>query len=344
MSNPLPGRNKAWTRREFVGGAALALTGGALAAAFPTVTRVAQAQQAPAAPVEFRSKGLRCRGLKFLPEGLRSGEKRPAIVLAHGFSAVKEMYFTHYAAEFGKAGFVAVVFDYRFQGESEGEPRGQIFPWEQIEDFRNAITFAQIQPEVDADRIGIFGSSYSGGHVICIGALDRRVKCVACQVPLIDGWANAQAINPRAALAGFLKFLEGDRVERYKSGKVNYLPVVAEDNNAVLNTSDSYQWFTETAKKMAPRWENRVTVESLEKFLEYSPAVFLPRVSPTPLLMMVAEHDILTPTDLAISAFESAREPKRLVVLPGGHFDAYVKGFPISSGNAVQWFKQWLMA
>jgi acetyl esterase/lipase len=236
-----------------------------------------------------------------------------------------------------------VLFDYRYQGASQGEPRGQIFPWEQIEDFRNAITFASMEPEADPERIGIFGSSYSGGHVICIGALDRRVKCVASQVPLIDGWANAQAINTRVNLAGFLKYLQADRVERYKTGKVSYLPVVAADNNAVLNTSDSYQWFTETAKAMAPRWENRVTVESLEKFIEYTPGVFLPRISPTPFLMMVSENDILTPTDIAVSAFETAREPKKLVILPGGHFDAYVKGFPISSGNATAWFKQHLL-
>ena len=292
--------------------------------------------------IEFRSKGLRCRGLKYLPADLRAGEKRPCIVLAHGFSAVKEMYFTDYATTFSKAGFVAVVFDSRYQGESEGEPRGQIFPWEQIEDFRNAITFAQMQPEVNADKIGMFGSSYSGGHVICLGALDRRIKVVACQVPLIDGWANFQAIVPRAAGAGMLKALEADRVERYKSGAVNYLPVVAADNNAVLNTSDSYQWFTETHKSRAPRWENRTTIESIEKFIEYSPAVYLPRVSPTPFLMMVAENDILTPTDLATAGFAKAHEPKKLVVLPGGHFDAYVSGFSLSSGSALSWFKQWL--
>lgn len=330
-----------FTRRDFV----KMVTAGALAAGAAGVGSSASAQTPEGAQrIEFMSKGLRCRGLKYVPAGLKAGEKRPCIVLAHGFSAVKEMYFTDYAEAFSKAGFVAVVFDYRFLGESEGEPRGQIFPWEQIEDFRNAITFAQTQPEVDGEKIGVFGSSYSGGHVICVGALDRRVKCVAGQVPLIDGYANFQAIVPRAAGAGMMKFLEADRIERYKSGKVNYLPVVAPDNNAVLNTSDSHEWFTQTHQKKAPRWENRVTVESVEKFIEYSPAVFLPRLSPTPFLMMVAENDILTPTDIAIQGFELAREPKKLVILPGGHFDAYVKGFAVSSGNAIDWYKRWLMA
>lgn len=330
--------NETLSRRDFVKAAAAT----ALVASVANVVGSAQAADGGQS-IEFMSKGLRCKGLKFLPADLKGGEKRPCIVLAHGFSAVKEMYFTDYAQAFANAGFVAIVFDYRFQGESEGEPRGQIFPWEQIEDFRNAITFAQTQPEVNAEKIGVFGSSYSGGHVICLGALDRRIKAVASQVPLVDGWTNFQAIVPRAAGAGMLKYLEGDRIERFKSGKVNYLPVVAEDNNAVLNTSDSFKWFTETGKKKAPRWENRVTVESIEKFIEYSPATYIARIAPTPFLMMVAENDVLTPTDVAINAFENAREPKKLVILPGGHFDAYVSGFAQSSGSAISWYKQWLM-
>ncbi len=296
-----------------------------------------------AQPIEFLSEGLRCRGLKYLPPGHRPGERHPCIVLAHGFSAVKEMYFTDYAQAFSEAGFAAIVFDYRFQGESEGEPRGRIFPWEQIEDFRNAISFAQGQADVKADAIGMFGSSYSGGHAICLAALDRRLRCVACQVPLIDGWTNFQAIVPRAAGAQMLKALEQDRVARYQTGQVNYLPVVAADNNAVLNTSDSYQWFTTTHQSRAPRWENRVTVESVEKFTEYSPAAYLTRISPTPFLMMVAENDVLTPTDVAIAAFGRMHEPKKLAILPGGHFDAYIAGFAQSSGNAIAWFKQWMI-
>ncbi len=102
------------TRREFVGGTALVLAAGALSSAVPRLIRVADAQQGDAVTIEFKSKGLRCRGLKYVPEDLRAGERRPAIVMAHGFSAVKEMYFTHYAEAFRKAGFVTILFDYRY--------------------------------------------------------------------------------------------------------------------------------------------------------------------------------------------------------------------------------------
>src|SRR3712207_4707498 len=131
--------------------------------------------------VTFPSKGLNCAGWLYVPDDLEEGGRRPTVVMAHGFSAVKEMYLTHFAEQFMGAGFVVLLFDYRYLGDSEGEPRGQLFPWEQIEDYRNAITFARQQSEVNDDRIGIWGTSYSGAHVLVVGALDRRVKCVVSQ-------------------------------------------------------------------------------------------------------------------------------------------------------------------
>ena len=82
----------------------------------------------------------------------------------------------------------------------------------------------------------------------------------------------------------------------------------------------------------------------MEKFLEYNPAANIHRISPTPLLMVVAQDDRLTPTDLAIEAFQRAREPKKLVMFKGGHFNAYQElGLNITAPAAVDWFKQWLM-
>jgi fermentation-respiration switch protein FrsA (DUF1100 family) len=87
----------------------------------------------------------------------------------------------------------------------------------------------------------------------------------------------------------------------------------------------------------------RQDVRSLELALEYIPSAGIHFISPTPLMMIVAQNDTLTPTDLAIEAFGRAREPKQLVILPGGHFDAYVSGFEQSSTPALNWFKQHLM-
>jgi len=82
-----------------------------------------------------------------------------------------------------------------------------------------------------------------------------------------------------------------------------------------------------------------VTLRTVEALGEYNPIAYIDQISPTPLLLLPARNDVLTPTALAIGAYEKAREPKRLELLPGGHFDAYVKGFEASSGAALDWFK-----
>jgi hypothetical protein len=124
------------------------------------------------------------------------------------------------------------------------------------------------------------------------------------------------------------------------------VPVVDADPLApsALPTPDSYTWFTETHETRAPSWRNQVTMRSVEMFTEYEPGTYLPWISPTPLLMCVAENDILTVADIAIDGFERAREPKKLVILPGGHFDAYVDGFEVAGGAAVDWFTRHLLS
>jgi len=295
--------------------------------------------------VTFVSQGLKLAAWYYVPKNLKADEKRPAIVMAHGFSAPKEALLQNFADRFAAAGFVVTVFDYRFLGASEGEPRNQIFPSEQIEDYKNAITWTQMQKEVNPERIGVWGTSYSGAHVLHLAAFDRRVKAVVSQVMLVDGPANAARLNRADNLPLVSGFLAQDRVQRYTTGKINYLPVVApEGQPSALPTPESNDFFMKVVATSAPRWENRVTLESMEKFLEYNPAANIHRISPTPLLMVVAQEDRLTPTDLAIEAFQRAREPKKLVMFNGGHFNAYQEpGLNTTAPAAVEWFKQWLM-
>src|ERR1700730_12070278 len=144
--------------------------------------------------IEFKTEdGITLRGWHYLPHS-RPG-KVPTIVMAHGFSAVKEMYLDRFAEAFANAGLASLVFDNRNFGASDGEPRQEIDPWRQVRDYRHAITYARTRPEVDRERIGIWGSSYSGGHALVVGAIDRRVKCVVSQVPLISGYRNLQRLG-----------------------------------------------------------------------------------------------------------------------------------------------------
>lgn len=292
--------------------------------------------------IEFDAEGVTLRGW-FYPADGASGAA-PTIVMAHGFSAVKEMYLDKYAEFFAEGGLNALVFDNRNFGASDGEPRQEIDPVAQVRDYRHAITYATTLPEVDADRIGIWGSSYSGGHVLVVAAIDRRVKAVVSQVPLVSGRANVRALVRSDFLDGLRASFDADRLARFEGKEPAMLPVVDKDPLApsALPTADSYTWFSETHDLRASSWRNEVTLRSVEMFTEYEPAAHLPYISPTPLLMLPAQNDVLTPTELAIAAFETAREPKKLHILPGGHFDAYVKGFDVSSGQARAWFQQHL--
>ena len=296
--------------------------------------------------VTFPSEGLNCAGWLYVPDGLGEGEESPAVVMAHGFSALKEMHLDNFASRFEEAGFVVLVFDYRFFGDSEGEPRGHLIPAEQHKDYKNAVSWVSRRPEVDAGRIGAWGSSYSGGHVLHLASFDKRIKAAVAQVPLVNGWRNAQRLMRPDVFAGFLEALAQDRARRYAGEESANVPIVAPEGEAsALPTPESYGWFTETGQNLAPNWRNEVSLESMEAFLEYDPAGSIELISPTPLLMVVAEGDTLTPTDMAIAAYERALEPKSLVILKGGrHFDAYTEpGLSQSAPPAVEWFERHLM-
>ncbi|MEM0373579.1 MAG: alpha/beta hydrolase [Sulfolobaceae archaeon] len=291
--------------------------------------------------IEFNSEGVKLRGWLYLPE---SETKLPGIVMAHGFSAVKEMYLDNFAEVFAKSGFVVLVYDNRNFGESEGEPRQEIDPWQQVKDYRYAISYLRQLQYVDPNRIGIWGTSYSGGHVIVVGALDKRVKAIVSQVPLVSGSENLKRLVRNDMIPQLRAMFAEDYERRLRGESPLMIPVVCKSPPEVcaLPTSDSYEWFIETSKKRAPNWKNEVTLRSVEYLSMYEPINYIKQVSPTPLMLIVAENDVLTPTDLALEAYERALPPKELYILPGGHFDAYVKEFEKSSKTALNFFLQHL--
>ena len=116
--------------------------------------------------------------------------------MAHGYAGVKEHGLERFARAFAEAGFVVLVHDHRNFGVSDGAVRHDIDPWRQIADWRRAISFLEAQPEVDAARIGIWGTSYAGGHVLVLGATDRRIRAVVSQVPTISGYEQGLRPTP----------------------------------------------------------------------------------------------------------------------------------------------------
>jgi cephalosporin-C deacetylase-like acetyl esterase len=141
--------------------------------------------------IEFKTfDNVILRGWLYKPA--TSQEKLPCLVMSHGFSALKEMDLDAFAEYFtSELPISCLVFDNRGFGASDVGPnelRQEIIPSVQCSDISDAITYAQSRPDVNPGRIGIWGSSFSGGHVLFVGATDKRVKAVLSQVPLVSGW------------------------------------------------------------------------------------------------------------------------------------------------------------
>lgn len=290
--------------------------------------------------IEFNTEdGVILRGWFFRAQGVDG--PAPTIVMAHGFTATREIHLNSFAEVFAAAGMNVLVYDHRNFGVSDGTPRQHADPWAQINGYRDAITFAQTLPEVDAARIGVWGSSYAGGHVLVVAALDRRVKCVVSQVPLTWGFETARRLIRGDHWAGLRAAFDGDRAARARGEAGALMPVTApEGQPCALPTADTYDFFTRFEAEHETNWKNEVTLHSIEMFTEYEPATYIARIAPTPLMVVVASGDHLTPFDMTARAYEEAPEPKRLVILPGGHFEAYTgKPFEISSAAQRDWFK-----
>lgn len=293
--------------------------------------------------IEFTTEdGVTLRGWHYLPTRHRG--RLPTVVMAHGFSAVKEMHLDDFAAAFVKAGLAVLVYDNRGFGASDGQPRQEIDPWKQVRDYRDAITFAETLKQTDPQRIGVWGSSYSGGHALVVAALDRRVKAVVSQVPLASGSRNIQRLIRADLLPSIRAMFDADRRARFAGKPPAMIPVVSNDPAvpAALPSADSYSWMTGTAARRAPTWRNEVTLRSVELLGEYEPGIYAAQISPTPLLMIVALQDDVAVADEALRTYEAALQPKSLVTLPGGHFDAYTVAFKAAAGAARDWFAQHL--
>ncbi len=291
--------------------------------------------------IEFDAEGATLRGWLYLPDEART--PAPCVVMAHGFSAVKEQGLDKFGAVFAAAGLGALVFDNRNFGASDGEPRQEIDPWQQVRDYRHAISYAQTLDAVDATRIGIWGTSSSGGRVLAVAAFDRRVACVVSMVPAVgDAGAVHRRLQPELTAAELARF-DADRAARFAGEPPAMIPVVAADEGAPCALPGRDCWaFFEASQARAPAWRNEVTLRSVELGREFEPGIYMASISPTPLLMIVGSHDALTPTDQALAAFERALQPKRLVLLPGGHFEPYAALFEQASAAARDWFLEHL--
>ncbi|MFN0120248.1 MAG: alpha/beta hydrolase [Blastocatellia bacterium] len=290
--------------------------------------------------VSYYSDGVQCYAKLFLPKGFNASGKTPGVVLGQGWAGT-HFSIEKYGAQLAERGLVAMTIDYRGWGASDGyvavnEPnrtggdyhrdetrvtktkteiavrRTRLIPLKQVEDYRNAISYLQGEPEVDPDRIGVWGSSFAGGHTLVVAALDARVKAVVAQVPGIAG-KNAPATA--AQLKG--KLLE-DAIKRARTGQ-----------------GDEYE--------TGYSFRRMVDVETQQAVAEYRPFHYPNRIGARPVLLVVAaKEELINNRDNAYAALEVLTRPKKLIEVPGiTHFEIYInEAFEISSNAAADWFRE----
>ncbi len=286
--------------------------------------------------VEFKSGDYTLSAILVLPEN--SSGPAPVVVMGGGWCYVKEIVMPHYAKGIVAAGSAVLMFDYRNFGESSGSRRQHIDPWEQIEDFRNAVTYVETLPEIDPRRIGVWGISYAGGHVIAVAAIDSRVKLAVSNIPVVNGFETMRRTHGSMRFNDLEELLLEDRRARAK-GKDGRMPMSSLTPPTELSTwpfPTIHSVFNEIKGREAPNHEHWSTVESTELLLNYDVGAFARRIYDKPILFVIAEGDEITLWDLEIATYHSVPSArKELAVIPKvSHMSLYSQQDHLSRAGA----------
>jgi hypothetical protein len=241
--------------------------------------------------------------------------------VAHGFAGVKEARLDAFAERFAAAGMACLVFDYRHFGGSGGEPRQLVNIKHQREDWQAALQYARSLPTVNARAIGLWGTSFGGGHVLELVARDPEIKAAVLHLPLVDALATGlhEGFIPTVKLAwSGLR----DLFRAVTRRSPHYIPVVAPPGSlAFMSTPEAQPGYFSIVTN-APTWKNEVAARIVIEMALFRPISSAEKAR-CPLLFVVGETDSVTPTDVTLKAARHAPDA-RVLSLPGGHFDAYL--------------------
>ncbi|MFF3979773.1 alpha/beta hydrolase [Streptomyces sp. NPDC001828] len=280
--------------------------------------------------VTYPSAGLRLAGHLYTPDS-EAGGPRPAIVVGHPGSGVKEQAAGLYAGRLAEQGFIALAFDAAYQGESEGTPRGLEDPAHRVEDVKAAVSFLSTRGDVDPGRIGALGLCASGGYVLSAAAGDHRIKAVgtvsavdiARQFRLgADGTQDPSVIQRMLDVAADARTAEarGEGVQRFQ-----LFPDTAEQARALggQHGLEGFEYYR-TDRARHPRSAKSFTWSSVDRMVSFDAFRFVDLIAPRPLLMIVGSASVTS--WMAVEAFQSARGPKELHWIDGAsHVDLYDK-------------------
>lgn len=294
--------------------------------------------------VRFRVEGDTLAGWWFEPaEPARS--PCPCIVMAHGLGGTRDAGLVPYARAFAEAGFNVLLFDYRHFGASEGEPRQLVSVPQQLADWQSAIDFARQQPGIDPGRVALWGSSFSGGHVLVAAARDGGIAAVSAQGPMMDGLAAVLNVISYAGLGSIMRLSVlgvRDQFQALIGREPLYATIVGHPGEtAAMATGDAYEGYQAIAP---PDWRNELAARLALQLPLYRPLRHARRLR-CPILIQVCGRDSVAPPEAAEKAALKAggrAELRRYDDLR--HFDIYVgEGFERSSSDQVDFFQRHLL-
>ena len=272
--------------------------------------------------VSFEVEGTSVSAWLFLPEDLSAPV--PCIIMGNGFGGTKDMGLESYAVRFQEAGFAVLVFDYRHFGDSDGEPRQLAWIPYQLQDYSAAIEYARGLEEIDPARIALWGTSFSGGHVVVIAARDENIACVVAQCPGLDGRASVIMGRKMVGIGHGLRLImhgQRDLVRSWFGLSPDKVPIVGKPGSmACMTAPDVYEAYA----RLAPAgFVNEVCARIVIRGDKYRPVTKARNVR-CPVLIQICEHDNLTPISAAEETARRLGDLAEVKRYPIGHFDIYV--------------------
>ncbi|OLR93255.1 alpha/beta hydrolase [Actinokineospora bangkokensis] len=292
----------------------------------------------PRSDVRFTSGADRCHAWLYLPTPTPAPDAGapPVVVMAHGLGGVKALRLAAFAERFQAAGYACLVFDYRHFGDSEGQPRELLSIRRQREDWHAAVAFARSLPEVDGDRVVVWGTSFAGGHAITTAAEDADVVAAIAQCPFTDGFASARTISPLATVrVGFAAF--ADHLARLLRRPPVRVKVAGRPGEvALMNAPDALDGIHELLKASdltEDEYPDEVPARVALEIPLHRPGRAASRVR-CPILFSVCDGDTVAPPRATLR--HAAKAPRGEVIrYPAGHFDIYT-GEPFEAVVADQ--------
>ena len=279
----------------------------------------------PRREVRFPSGTDQCHAWLYLPAAAEGAAPPPVLVMAHGLGAVKALRLGAFAERFQAAGYACLVFDYRYFGDSDGEPRELLSIPRQREDWRAAVAFARSLPDVDSDRVVVWGTSFGGGHAIVTAAEDRDVIAAIAQCPFTDGLASARQISARGnALLGVA--LTKDLFARALGRPPVRVKVAARPGEVGLmdapDVIEGVIGLLEASGLTEEEYRNDVPARVAKEIPLDAPGRRVQDVH-CPILFCVCDTDSVAPAEATLR--HAAKAPQgKILRYPTGHFDIYV--------------------